>query len=97
MRALGVTNPPSDYSSAVPLDQTLPYFVLGEYDLMGIMDDEYKISFPYTGSFLFRYTVQDMNDHPVAVDERKLALAKREGLLKEVATESRRFVGGGGN
>ncbi|MBK7901318.1 MAG: sulfatase-like hydrolase/transferase [Azonexus sp.] len=95
MRALGVTNPPSDYSSAVPLDQTLPYFVLGEYDLMGVMDEEYKISFPYTGSFLFRYTVQDMNDHPVAVDERKRALAKRDALLKAVAAESRRFVGGG--
>lgn len=92
LRELGITNAPVDYSSADTLDHTLPYFVLGEYDLMGIMDDKYKISFPYTGSYLFRYTVQDIADHPVNIQDKKQVLAERDDLLKAVTAESRRFV-----
>ncbi len=92
LKYLGVTNPPEDFSSADSLDHTLPYLVFGEYDLMGIMDQDFKISFPYTASYVFRYTVQTVADRPVKIEDRKQALTQREALLKEITAESRRFV-----
>lgn len=89
---LGVTQPPRSYASADTLDQEMPYFVFGEYDHMGIATGQHKITFPYTGSDYFRYSVFDEADHPVARSERDQVVADAGKLLDEVARESRRFV-----
>jgi len=89
---LGVTQPARSYSSADTLDQTMPYFVFGEYDHMGIFDGAHKITFPYTGSDFFRYSVFDAADQPLPRMEREVVLAGATGLIDEVTRESRRFV-----
>ncbi|SIR39831.1 hypothetical protein SAMN05421829_114109 [Aromatoleum tolulyticum] len=89
---LGVTAPSRSYSSADTLDHTADNLVLGEYDFMGIFDGEHKISFPYTRSSFFRYSVFDAQDHPVAREEGRQVLADKQALLDEVVRESRRFV-----
>lgn len=89
---LGVTQPARSYSSADTLDQTMPYFVFGEYDHMGIFDGAHKITFPYTGSDFFRYSVFDAADQPLPRMEREAVLAGATGLIDEVTRESRRFV-----
>lgn len=89
---LGVTQPARSYSSADTLDQTMPYFVFGEYDYMGIFDGEHKITFPYTGSDFFRYSIFDAADRPLARPQREAVLAGATGLIDEVTRESRRFV-----
>lgn len=89
---LGVTQPARSYSSADPLDQTLPYFVFGEYDHMGIFDGQHKITFPYTGSDFFRYSVFDAADQPLPRSQRDEVLAGARELIDEVTRESRRFV-----
>ncbi len=89
---LGVTQPARSYSSADTLDKTMPYFVFGEYDHMGIFDGKHKITFPYTGTDFFRYSVFDANDHPVARDVRQVVVSGATALLDEITRESRRFV-----
>lgn len=89
---LGVDQPSRTYSSAEPLDHEMPYFVFGEYDFMGIDDGHHKISFPFTGSSYFRYSVFDEKDHPLARTERDAVVAGASGVLDEVTRESRRFV-----
>ena len=89
---LGVTQPPRSYTSADTLDKTLPYFVFGEYDHMGIFDGQHKITFPYTGTDFFRYSVFDVNDHPVTREMRQTVVDGAGALLDEVTRESRRFV-----
>ncbi len=89
---LGVTQDPRAYSSALPLDREMPYFVFGEYDHMGVDDGAHKIVFPYTGRTYFRYSVYDENDHPVTRQERDGIVADAQPLLTEVGKECRRFV-----
>ncbi|HEX6735029.1 MAG TPA: sulfatase-like hydrolase/transferase [Azonexus sp.] len=89
---LGIDQPARSYASAEPLDHEMPYFVFGEYDYMGIADGRHKITFPYTGSDYFRYSVFDGNDHPVSRGERDEVVADAAGLLDAVSRESRRFV-----
>jgi len=89
---LGVTQPPRSYSSADTLDHTLPYFVFGEYDHMGISDGEHKITFPYTGSDFFRYSAFDAADRPLDRGRRESVVAGAKDMIDEVTRESRRFV-----
>ena len=89
---LGVQQAPQTYSSALPLEQEMPYFVFGEYDHMGVDDGEHKIVFPYTGRDHFRYSVYDENDHPVTRTQRDEVVAAAQPLLTAVSHESRRFV-----
>lgn len=92
LATLGVDQPSRSYSSADPLEQELPYFVFGEYNYMGVDDGRHKITFPFTGSDYFRYSVFDEADHPVARDQRDSVVAGAAGLLDAVSRESRRFV-----
>ncbi len=92
LKYLGITNPVADYSSVDSLDVTLPYFVLGEYDHMGLMSDNYKISFPFTGSTHFRYTLNDRADKPVSREATKQVLADHDPQLQAMIKESRRFI-----
>ncbi|MFV5214602.1 sulfatase-like hydrolase/transferase [Azonexus caeni] len=92
LAALGVDQPARSYSSAEPLDRELPYFVFGEYNYMGIDDGRNKITFPFTGSDYFRYSVFDENDNPVDRGARDGIVAAASPLLDEVTKESRRFV-----
>jgi membrane-anchored protein YejM (alkaline phosphatase superfamily) len=90
---LGVRQDPRSYSSADTLfAPSADYFVVGEYDYVGIMDDRYKISFPYTTSDFFRYTIQDAQDGPVPREAKERILAQYQNRIEEVVRESRRFV-----
>jgi membrane-anchored protein YejM (alkaline phosphatase superfamily) len=89
---LGVSVPSRSYSSADPLLQPMASFVVGEYDHMGIMDGKHKITFPYTGSAYFHYSVFDANDHPLAREDASRVLAEQQDLIDSVVLESQRFV-----
>lgn len=92
LATLGVDQPSRSYSSADPLDRELPYFVFGEYNYMGVDDGQHKITFPFTGSDYFRYSVFDGNDNPVERGARDSIVSSATPLLDEVTRESRRFV-----
>lgn len=89
---LGVSAPARSYSSADNLFTPMPYFVVGEYDHMGLVDGEHKITFPYTGSSFFRYSVFDANDQPLDRQRSQQLLATQQERLAEINRESRRFV-----
>lgn len=92
LQMLGVTAPARSYSSADPLFTPMSSFVLGEYAYMAVVDDKYKITFPFTGSDFFRYRVTDANDMPVDRDVSVTVLARYQPLLDQVARESSRFI-----
>ncbi len=90
---LGVRQDPHSYSSAGSLFAPAPdYFVVGEYDYIGIMDDQYKITFPYTASDFFRYTIVDAKDNPLPREAKERVLAQYQSRIDEVIRESRRFI-----
>jgi hypothetical protein len=89
---LGVTTPARSYSSADTLALEMPYHVVGEYDYMGIVDGQNKITFPYTGSTYFRYGTFAANDHPLTRDAGRQLVAAQQARLAEVVAESGRFL-----
>ncbi|MBX3648865.1 MAG: sulfatase-like hydrolase/transferase [Rhodocyclaceae bacterium] len=90
---LGVLQDPRSYSSADTLfAPASDYFVVGEYDYIGIIDNRYKITFPYTSSDFFRYTINDAKDNPVPREDKKRIVALYQGRIDEVIRESRRFA-----
>lgn len=90
---IGVRQPPRTYSSADTLfSPNVPYFVLGEYDFISIMDSQVKITFPFTGRNFFRYTVHDANDQPVPREKKQKIIEQYQARIDEVVAESRRFV-----
>ena len=66
--------------------------MVGEYDYIGIIDDHYKITFPYTSSDFFRYTINDAKDNPVPREAKERIIGQYQGRIDEVIRESRRFV-----
>lgn len=91
---LGVTTPARSFSSADNLAVEMPYHVVGEYDYMGIVDAQSKITFPYTGSTYFRYGTFAADDHPLTREAGRLLVAERQARLDEVVAESGRFIRG---
>lgn len=90
---LGVEGDSHAFSSAGTLfDPTPDYFVAGEYDYMAIYDDQYKITFPYTGSSYFHYTVTHANDHPVSREVKQQVIERYQARIDAVVKESQRFV-----
>jgi membrane-anchored protein YejM (alkaline phosphatase superfamily) len=89
---LGVNTPSRSYSSADSLAVEMPYHVVGEYDYMGIVDAQNKITFPFTGSTYFRYGTFDANDHPLTRDAGRQLVAAQQARLDEVVAESGRFL-----
>lgn len=89
---LGVTQDPRSFSSATDLFTPLPYFVAGDYNYMAVFDDDYKVTFPFTGGDFFRYIVHDSNDQMLKRDERQTVVAHYQGPIDEVVRESQRFV-----
>ena len=53
---------------------------------------ECKITFPYTSSDFFRYTINDAIDNPVPREDKKRIVALYQGRIDEVIRESRRFA-----
>lgn len=92
LERLGVTQDARTYSSASNLFTPLPYFVASGYDYMAVFDEDYKITFPFTGSDFFRYMANDNKDHPLARDARKTIVGQYQNRIAEVVDESRRFV-----
>ncbi|CBL46142.1 Hypothetical protein HDN1F_25590 [gamma proteobacterium HdN1] len=89
---LGVDQPSRTYSSADPLETSMPYLVFGEYEYMGISDNEHKIIFPYAGNEYFHYSVFNHEEHPVSRIERDTVVANAAPVIADVVRESRRFV-----
>lgn len=92
LEQLGVTQDAHSYSSATPLANALPYFVAGDYDYMTVFDANYKITFPFTGSDYFRYTVHDAADRPLTRERRDAVVAEYQDKIDAVVQESRRFM-----
>lgn len=92
LQLLGVTSPPRSYSSADPLFTPMSSFVVGEYDHMSIIDEEKKITFPYTGADFFRYRVYGSDDHPLTRERGQQVVAENRALIDSVVLESMRFL-----
>lgn len=93
LRELGVRQDPHSYSSAGSLfAPASDYFVVGEYDYIGLMDNRYKITFPYTASDFFRYTINDAQDNPVPREAKERIVEQYQSRIDEVLRESRRFM-----
>lgn len=92
LEQLGVTTPPEQYSLAGDLYTSLPFVVAGNYNYLSIMNDRYKVTFPFTSSDYFHYTVFDRQDNSVSRDEKQAAIASMQADIDEVVTESQRFV-----
>lgn len=89
---LGVTTPADEYSLAGDLFTPLPFVVAGNYNYLSVMDDHYKITFPFTSSDYFHYTVFDRQDNSVSRDEKKTAIARMQPEIDQVVAQSQRFV-----
>lgn len=89
---LGVSQSAGSYSSGASLAAELPYQVAGDYNYVTVFDARYKITFPYTGSDYFRYTVHDGQDHPVSRELRGAVVAEYQDRIDAVVSENRRFV-----
>lgn len=56
------------------------------------MDDKYKVTFPYTASDYFHYTVFDRQDNSVSREEKTLAIQGMQAEIDQVLAETDRFV-----
>lgn len=92
LAALGVTQDPHSYSSGTTLFDELPYFVVGDYNYMAVIDEQYKLTFPFTGGDFFRYLVDDRDDRRLSREARQTVVAQYKDTVDAVFRESERFI-----
>ena len=89
---LGVTTAPEEYSSAGDLFTPLPYLVTGNYNYLSIFDDKFKITFPFTATDYFHYSIYDSNDNSVERKDKESIIAALKPDIDTVLKESNRFI-----
>lgn len=89
---LGVTTAPEQHSSAGDLFSPLSYLTMGNYNYLSIFDGKYKLTFPFTSSEYFRYSLYDIADVKVPRDEKDELIAYLNPELQDVAEMCRRFI-----
>lgn len=92
LEQLGVTTPAEDYTLAGDLSTTLPYLVVGNYNYLAIMNDDFKLTFPFTASDYFHYTLFDRDDNTVRSEDKKAIIDSMQDEIDAVVADSGRFV-----
>ncbi len=89
---LGVTTSYKEHSLAGDLFSTLPYLVMGNYNYLSIFDEKYKVTFPFTASDYFHYTLYDDNDMKVLRSDKDAAMSDLKPSIDRVVEENKRFL-----
>ncbi|HDY86454.1 MAG TPA: DUF3413 domain-containing protein [Methylophaga sp.] len=89
---LGVTTSYKEHSLAGDLFSALPYLVMGNYNYVSIFDKNYKVTFPFTASDYFHYTLYDKNDMKVLRSDKEPAMLELKPSIDNVVEESKRFL-----
>jgi membrane-anchored protein YejM (alkaline phosphatase superfamily) len=89
---LGVTSTRETYSLAGDLFSPEDYLVMGNYNYMSIADDDFKLTFPFTASDYFHFSVYDQNDNQVSRKDKIEIIATYQDKIDQVVEEGRRFV-----
>lgn len=92
MARLGVTTSPKEYSTAGDLFSPLPYLSMGNYNYLSIFDGEYKVTFPFSSSDYFHYSLYDSHDIKVPRKRKDMLLSSLQSGIDSVVEECRRFV-----
>jgi len=89
---LGVTTGYKEHSLAGDLFSTLPYLVMGNYNYLSTFDKKYKVTFPFTASDYFHYTLYDENDLKVMRSDKDAAMSDLQPSINSVIVENGRFL-----
>ena len=89
---LGVTSPRESYSLAGDLFSQEDYLVMGNYNYMSISDDKFKLTFPFTASDYFHFSIYDKSDNQLSRKEKADIAASFRDRFERVLVQSRRFV-----
>lgn len=89
---LGVTTSYNEHSLAGDLFSTLPYLVMGNYNYLSIFDKKYKVTFPFTVSDYFHYTLYDENDMKVLRSDKDAVMSVLKPSINKVVEENKRFL-----
>ncbi len=89
---LGVTTPPEKYSSAGDLFSPLPYLTMGNYNYMSLFDGGYKVTFPFSKTDYFHYSLYNDHDVKVLRNEKERLISYLEPELQDNAEMCRRFI-----
>jgi uncharacterized protein len=89
---LGVTTPPKEHSSAGDLFSPLPYVVMGNYNYLSLFDKKINVTFPFTSSDYFHYSLYDSDGVKVARKDAGDVMTSLKPMIDEVLQESARFV-----
>lgn len=92
MERIGVITPYQGYSLADDLFTKLPFLVAGNYNYLCIIDDKHKLTFPFTSSDYFHYTVFETDDSSIKSEDKSAIIAQMRGDINTVINESNRFI-----
>ena len=92
MEKLGVTTNADKYALADDLNSILPYLVVGNYNYLSVIDNNHKITFPFTSTDYFHYTVFTRDDQSVNADEKQEVIKQIQPLIDDVTKDCQRFV-----
>lgn len=92
LRRLGVTSPRESYSLAGDLFTPEDHLVMGNYNYMNIADKDFKLTFPFTASDYFHFSVYDHNDKQLSRNEKIEVIAAYQEKIDQVVEEGQRFV-----
>jgi uncharacterized protein len=93
MPLLGVTNPAQDYSTGVNLlaGETRNYTYVADWDRVVYVDDDVKITQPVNGKSFALLKASKGNDEPLAIEERKAILAKKQPAMLQLVQDLSKF------
>ena len=93
MPLLGTTSLLSDYSLGGDMLNGRPSrFVVGNYNYVGLIDQDYKIVFPFREADYFHYSVYGRNDQIIPKSERRKVVKQSRTALDNFSQETSRFV-----
>ncbi len=92
MEEIGVTTDSDKYALAGDLSSTLPYLVAGNYNYVAVIDDKHKITFPFTSTDYFHYTVFTRDDQSVNIDEKQKVIKLMQPLIDSMVEDCQRFI-----
>ena len=93
MPLLGTTSSLADYSQGGDMLVSRPSrFVVGNYNYVGLVDQDYKIVFPFREADYFHYSVFGRDDQIIAKSESQKVVQQAKMALEHFSRETSRFI-----
>jgi membrane-anchored protein YejM (alkaline phosphatase superfamily) len=93
MPLLGTTSSLADYSQGGDMLVSRPSrFVVGNYNYVGLVDQDYKIVFPFREADYFHYSVFGRDDQIIAKSESQKVVQQAKIALEHFSRETSRFI-----